>query len=289
MKKHQITIVPTKHPSIVKFESIGFISPNKNYEFNNIDEAVNSPLAKQLFFLPFVKAVYLSSTFIGIQKFDMVEWEDVQEEVKEQLEEFLNSGEVIVTEESAAKQAITVYIENTPNPATMKFVANKPIVPSVFEYKNIDEAKEAPLARELFMLPYVKEIFMDVNYVSITKYDIANWEDVSTELRELIREFIASGKQAVEEAAQLKAVDQLDAISRQIFDIIDKEVKPAVASDGGNIVFSNYDTDTKVVSVILQGACSGCPSSTITLKNGIEGMLKNILGDQISEVVAING
>lgn len=289
MKKHNITIVPTKHPSIVKFESTGFISPNKNYEFNNIDEAVNSPLAKQLFFLPFVKAVYLSSTFIGIQKFDMVEWEDVQEEVKEQLEDYLNSDEIVVVEESAAKQAITVYIENTPNPATMKFVANKPIVPSVFEYKNIDEAKEAPLAKELFMLPYVKEIFMDVNYVSITKYDIANWEDVTTELRELIRAFIASGKQAVEEAAQLRAVDQMDDISRQIFDIIDKEVKPAVASDGGNIVFSNYDTDTKVVSVILQGACSGCPSSTITLKNGIEGMLKNILGDQISEVVAING
>jgi Fe-S cluster biogenesis protein NfuA len=289
MKKHQITIVPTKHPSIVKFESTAFISPNKNYEFNNIDEAVNSPLAKQLFFLPFVKAVYLSSTFIGIQKFDMVEWEDVQEEVKEQLEDYLNSGEPVVVEESPAKQAITVYIENTPNPATMKFVANKPIVPSVFEYKNIDEAKEAPLAKELFMLPYVKEIFMDVNYISITKFDIANWEDVTTELRELIREFISSGKQAVEEAAKQKAVDQMDDISKQIFEIIDKEVKPAVASDGGNIVFSNYDTESKVVSVILQGACSGCPSSTITLKNGIEGMLKNILGDQVSEVVAING
>ena len=288
MKKHQITIVHTKHPSIVKFESTGFISPQKNYEFNTIDEAVNSPLAKQLFFLPFVKAVYLASNFIGIQKFDMVEWEDVQEEVKEQLEDYLNSGEVIVQQEPAEKQAITVYIENTPNPATMKFVANKPIVPSVFEYKNIDEASEAPLAKELFMLPYVKELFMDVNYISVTKYDIVNWEDVTTELRELIRDFISSGKEAVEEAAKVKAVDAMDEISQQIFTIIDTQVKPAVASDGGNIVFSNYDADTKVVSVILQGACSGCPSSTFTLKNGIETMLKNILGDQVSEVVAIN-
>lgn len=289
MNTHQITVVPTKHPSIVKFESTSFISPNKNYEFNNIDEAVNSPLAKQLFFLPFVKAVYLSSTFIGIQKFDMVEWEDVQEEVKEQLEDYLNSDSVIVQEEAPAKQGITVYIENTPNPAVMKFVANKPIVPSVFEYKNIDDAKEAPLAKELFMLPYVKEIFMDINYVSITKFDIAQWEDITTELRELIRNFISEGKQAVEESAQKNAVDQMDDISKQIFEIIDTQVKPAVASDGGNIVFSNYDNDTKVVSVILQGACSGCPSSTYTLKSGIETMLKNILGDQVSEVVAING
>ena len=120
MNTHQITVVPTKHPSIVKFESTSFISPNKNYEFNNIDEAVNSPLAKQLFFLPFVKAVYLSSTFIGIQKFDMVEWEDVQEEVKEQLEDYLkyvNKQEKQLSDIEAQKDELsnTYFKDNKDN------------------------------------------------------------------------------------------------------------------------------------------------------------------------------
>lgn len=292
MSKHHITIVSTKHPSIVKFESDQFISPNKNYEFNNIDEAAASPLAKQLFFLPFVKSVYLASSFIGIQKYDMVEWSDVQEEVASQLEEYLNSGEPVIIE-APTKEPITVYIENTPNPSVMKFVANKPIVSSVFEYKNIDEATDSPLAKELFMLPFVKEVFMDLNYISITKFDVADWEDIGHELRQLISDFLNQEKLVVSNPKQQGStqvdLNNLDETSALIHQIINDQIKPAVASDGGNIVFESYDSETKKVCVILQGACSGCPSSTFTLKNGIESMLKNMLGDKVSEVVAVNG
>jgi Fe-S cluster biogenesis protein NfuA len=291
MSQHQISIVATKHPGILKFESNQFISPNKNYEFNNIDEAVHSPLAQQLFFLPFVKTVYLASNFIGIQKFDMVEWSDVQEEVAKQLEDYLNSGEPVVIE--TTKEPVTVYIENTPNPSVMKFVSNKPLVQSVFEYKNIDEATDSPLAKELFMLPFVKEVFMDLNYISITKFDVADWEEIGHELRQLISDYLNSDKQVVSAPKQqsTSTVEKrdLDETSAIINQIINDEIKPAVASDGGNIVFESYDSETKKVQVILQGACSGCPSSTFTLKNGIESMLKNMLGDKISEVVAING
>ncbi|MCG5643537.1 MAG: NifU family protein [Flavobacteriaceae bacterium] len=299
-KEYTITIIPTNNPNIMKFETNHFVSPHKNYEFKNIDEAKESPLAQQLFHLPFIKTVYVASNFIGIEKYDIVGWEDIKDSLAQQLVEYLNAGQAVVAQDpNEVPQAITVYAENTPNPAVMKYVANKLIVPALFEFKNIDEAKDAPLAKKLFMLPFVKEVFMDQNYVSITKYDVAEWEEISSELRELIRTFMMSGAEAVgattvqKEKAKAPSTllhgSDLDDTSKQIIDILEEHVKPAVASDGGNIMFESYDAQTKKVHVVLQGACSGCPSSTFTLKNGIENMLKNMMGDKIQEVVAING
>jgi Fe-S cluster biogenesis protein NfuA len=299
-KEYTITIIPTNNPNIMKFETNHFVSPHKNYEFKNIDEAKESPLAQQLFHLPFIKTVYVASNFIGIEKYDIVGWEDIKDSLAQQLVEYLNVGQAVVAQDpNEVPQAITVYAENTPNPAVMKYVANKLIVPALFEFKNIDEAKDAPLAKKLFMLPFVKEVFMDQNYVSITKYDVAEWEEISSELRELIRTFMMSGAEAVGAASVQKEKakapstllhgSDLDDTSKQIIDILEEHVKPAVASDGGNIMFESYDAQTKKVHVVLQGACSGCPSSTFTLKNGIENMLKNMMGDKIQEVVAING
>ncbi|CAI8191286.1 MAG: NifU family protein [Flavobacteriaceae bacterium] len=299
-KEYTITIIPTNNPNIMKFETNHFVSPHKNYEFKNIDEAKESPLAQQLFHLPFIKTVYVASNFIGIEKYDIVGWEDIKDSLAQQLVEYLNAGQAVVAQDpNEVPQAITVYAENTPNPAVMKYVANKLIVPALFEFKNIDEAKDAPLAKKLFMLPFVKEVFMDQNYVSITKYDVAEWEEISSELRELIRTFMMSGAEAVGAASVQKEKakapstllhgSDLDDTSKQIIDILEEHVKPAVASDGGNIMFESYDAQTKKVHVVLQGACSGCPSSTFTLKNGIENMLKNMMGDKIQEVVAING
>ncbi|MGB7394187.1 MAG: NifU family protein [Pricia sp.] len=300
MKEYDITVVKTNNSAILKFETNHFLTKGKNYEFKNIDEAKNSPLAQQLFYLPFIKTVYISGNFIGLERYDIVEWDDVKDEVAQQLVEYLNANEPIVNEPDAPqKTAVTVYAEVTPNPAVMKFVANKPIVPSVFEFKNIDEAQNSELAKQLFHFPFVKEVFFDLNYVSVSKYDMAEWNDVTSELREFIREYLASGKQAVsEEAVPVSSngktepdqqLPELDDISQQIANILEEYVKPAVASDGGNILFKSYEADTKKVNVILQGACSGCPSSTFTLKNGIETMLKNMMGDKVNEVVALNG
>ncbi|RAJ11217.1 NifU family protein [Arenibacter echinorum] len=300
MEEFIITVVPTKNPAILKFETNHFITKNNNYEFKNIDEAKISPLAQQLFYLPFIKTVYISGNFIGLERYDIVEWDDVKDSVAQQLVDYLNAGEPVVKEdENQKKVAVTVYAEVTPNPSVMKFVTNKRIVPTIFEFKNIDEAKDSELAKQLFMLPFVKEVFFDVNYVSINKYDVAEWDDITLELREKIRDFIADGKEVVSAAslqkqktiapeAQLEDTN-LDDISKQIIDILEEYVKPAVASDGGNILFKSYEEDTKTVNVILQGACSGCPSSTYTLKNGIETMLKNMMGDMVNEVVALNG
>src|SRR6056297_829698 len=302
MKEYSITVSGTKNPSIIKFEANHILAHRKNYEYKNIDDAKNSPLAQQLFHLPFVKTVYISGNFIGLERYDIVQWEDVKDEVAQQLVEYLNAAEPVVIEEDTDKPiAVTVYAEVTPNPATMKFVASKKIVGSMFEFKNIDEAKDSPLATQLFQFPFVKQVFIDDNYVSVTKYDVAEWEDITIELREHIRNFIADGKKIVSANAEpIKTTESkdsnpsepqedLDDTSLEIIDILEEYVKPAVASDGGNILFKSYEADTKKVNVVLQGACSGCPSSTFTLKNGIETMLKNMMGDKVKEVVAING
>ncbi len=300
MKEYVITVVETNNPAILKFETNHFLTNGNNFEFKNIDDAKNSPLAQQLFYLPFIKTVYISGNFIALERFDIVDWPSVKDEVAQQLVEYLNAGEPIVNEEEDTKKvAITIYAEITPNPAVMKFVANRKIVPAVFEFKNLDEAKGSDLAKKLFHLPYVKEVFMDENYVSITKYEVASWDEVTMELREMIRNFIADGNEVVstkEVAAKSAGAsdtsterETLDSTSVEIINILEEYVKPAVASDGGNILFQSYEEDSKIVNVILQGACSGCPSSTYTLKNGIETMLKNMLGDKVSEVVALNG
>ena len=301
MNTFNVSIQETSNKAIVKFELNQFITKHQSFEFNNIDEAKASPLAQQLFYLPFVKKVYISGNFIAVERYDIVEWTDVQNEVAEQIEAYLNDGGLVVEEsaESSKKVAVTVYAESTPNPAVIKFVANKKIVTSLFEFTSIDEAKASPMATELFHFPFVKSVFFDENYVSITKYDIAEWDDITIQLREFIKNYIENGKEIVSPEAttaqqtstkQLDAkYDGLDDTSKEIINILEEYVKPAVASDGGNIQFISYDAETKNVSVLLQGACSGCPSSTYTLKSGIENMLKEMMKGRVETVEAING
>lgn len=300
MQKFKIKIEPTSNPGIVKFEANHFLTKHTSYEFENIDQAKDSPLAQQLFHLPFVKRVFIAQNFVAIDKFDIVEWADVQEEVAEQIQNYLNEGSTVINEtETSGKIPVTIYAESTPNPAVLKFVANKKLVTSICEFKNIDDAKDAPIAQALFHFPFVKEIFIDENYISITKYDVADWNDITIELREFIRSYIEEGKEVltanatVTHSAAEKIADQdfekLDDTSKSIVNIIEEYIKPAVASDGGNIMFDSYDPESKKVKVVLQGACSGCPSSTFTLKNGIENMLKEMLKDKVEFVEAING
>ena len=288
----------TRNPKILKFEANQFITKNNNLEYSNIDEAKNSPLAQQLFYLPFVKKVYLSGNFIAIERYDIVEWDDVKEEVALQIEEYLNNGGIVVKITSEKKEAITIYSESTPNPNVLKFVSNKKLVDAIFEFNSIEEAKISPFATALFKFPFIKSIFLDKNYVSITKFDVVEWDVVTLELRTFIKSYIEEKKEIVKQNAveklgkttnQDEAFEKLDDTSKEIINILEQHIRPAVASDGGNIEFESYNSDTKLVRVILQGACSGCPSSTFTLKNGIENMLKEILGDRVSKVEAVNG
>jgi len=215
------------------------------------------------------------------------------------------------------KVPVSVYAEMTPNPSVLKFVANKRIIElDSIEFKNIEEAKPSPLASKLFHFPFVKEVFITGNYLAITKYDIVEWDEITMELRELIRDFLAEGNTVLDESAlrsggsdgtqegdadeapqevlsanqphpNEKPKDLWEPIDHKIVELLDEYVRPAVASDGGNIKF--LDHQNGVVSVLLQGACSGCPSSTMTLKQGIEQMLQQMLPGQIKSVQAVNG
>lgn len=300
MSIFKVSIQETSNIAILKFEINQFITQHQSFEFNNVDDAKFSPLAQQLFYLPFVKKVYISSNFVAIERYDIVDWDDVKTEVAAQIEAYLNSGEPVISKGvDVKKTAITVYAESTPNPAVLKFIANKKLFTASYEFTSIDNAKLSPLATALFHLPFVKSVFFAENYVSITKYEVADWNDITMELREFIRTYIEDGKQLVSpEANELleKTTEKIEAnfetlddTSKEIVNILEEYVKPAVASDGGNIQFESYNPDSKVVKVILQGACSGCPSSTYTLKSGIENMLKEMLKGKVSSVEAVNG
>lgn len=297
MSNITVSIQKTNNDTILKFVSTSILINGGSHEFNTIDEAKNAPLAQQLFYLPFVKKIFITANFIAIQKYDIVEWEDVQEEVRTQIEAYLQGGNTVISAtEPTKKQAIEVYAEVTPNPAVMKFGSSKSLTTTDVECKNIDEANEtSPLAQELFHFPFVKEVFISENYVSITKFDMVEWDTIYPELRTFIRGYLQENKTIIKqlstkvESSVITPAKNLDETSTKIIAILEEHIKPAVASDGGNIAFQSYDKEHKIVNVILQGACSGCPSATITLKNGIETMLKDMLPNQINEVVAING
>jgi Fe-S cluster biogenesis protein NfuA len=295
-----VIIKDTQNPTILKFEFPDFITRNQSFEYKNIDEAKDSPLAQKLFYLPFVKTVFISSNFIAIERFSIVEWDDVKQEVAEQIEDYVNNGGVIVTisEDSNKKMPISVYSESTPNPSVMKFVANKALTTKTAEFKSIDETTASPLAKELFKLGYVKEVFFDENYISVTKFESFEWLEITNEIRSFIKTYVENGGVVID-VSQLKEIpkqekqaienfETLDTTSQQIINILEEYVKPAVQADGGNILFDSYNEEEKRVKVILQGACSGCPSSTFTLKNGIENMLKQMLHDEAIIVEAIN-
>ena len=271
MSQFNITVEPTTNENIVKFVTNSFLTQAKSYEFSNIDEAKSSPIAQQLFYLPFVKTVYISQNFIAIEKYNIVSWEDVQEEVSASISDYLSSGKDIISEEVAPKKVpVTIYAESTPNPSVMKFVANKPLANGTYEFKNIDEAVNAPLATALFSFPFVKEVFISSNYVSVMKYNVTEWQDISMEIRDYIRVYIENGKPILNDeilltrseketsnrsASKKGRADNYSEIESEIIAILEEYIKPAVASDGGHIAFDSFDESSKTVRVILQGAC----------------------------------
>lgn len=286
----KVKIERTQNKFINKFEVSNFITNHISNEYNNIDEAKDSKLAQELFYLPFVKKVYITPSFISIERFNIVEWGDIEDEVKNLIENYLNSGQEVISNTKEKKNnPISIYTESTPNPAVLKFVSNKLIVENNLEFNNIDEAQNMEFAKKLFEFSYVKNVFLSKNFVSITKYEIKNWDEIVHELRSFIKNYLENNKILETLVKKEKVEVKLDDTSEKIISILDEYIKPAVSSDGGNILFDSYDSEKKLVKVILQGACSGCPSSTITLKNGIENMLKEMLQGQVETVEAING
>lgn len=188
---------------------------------------------------------------------------------------------------------ISIYTEMTPNPETMKFVANKLLYPGKsIDFPDESFAGPSPLAKELFVFPFIKSIFIASNFVTLTKTsDTDDWLDVIPPIKQFLKEYIENGGTVVneEEAAKVKKeatnmvlADDEDVVKR-IKELLDNYVRPAVEMDGGAIQFKSYNDG--IVYLMLQGSCSGCPSSMITLKAGIEGMMKRMI-PEVTEVMA---
>ena len=204
--------------------------------------------------------------------------------------------------ETSTKVPVVIYAESTPNPSSMKFVADKLLINGgiTAEYLNPAEAKGSPLAVKLFQFPFVKSVFISGNYITISKTEAVSWEDITLELRDFIRNFITEGNIIINELPPKKEVYTDSSFKRtesaytdhavphtetetKIVETLEQYIRPAVEQDGGLISFKSFKEG--IVTVILKGSCSGCPSSTVTLKAGIEALLKRMVPG-VKEVVA---
>lgn len=201
---------------------------------------------------------------------------------------------------TATKSPVMLYTEQTPNPETLKFVTNRMLYKGTADFRTEDLAKEwSPLATALFEMPFVQGVYICNNYVTISKEFNYLWDDIMLKTKAFIKEYVENDGTVINEgfAEEMAKIEEATGDSYQytgeekelvkkIKELIDTHVKPAVEMDGGNIEFKSFDKG--VVTVIMQGACSGCPSSTVTLKSGIEGMLKRMI-PQVTEVVSEMG
>lgn len=176
---------------------------------------------------------------------------------------------------------ITVYSEKTPNPESMKFVANKMILPNdSIDFRAKDQVENCPMAEELFAFDYVQGVFIMNNFVSVTKKPDAEWFAIIPELKKFVQDYLEAGKEIVTPKTSMSEEEESEVVQK-IKELLDNHVKPAVEMDGGAIDFKSFENG--VVTVMMKGSCSGCPSSTLTLKAGIE----NLLTRMIPEVEAV--
>jgi NFU1 iron-sulfur cluster scaffold homolog, mitochondrial len=188
----------------------------------------------------------------------------------------------------AAPKNLNLYLESNPNPNSMKFVVNQMLVPEgmSFDFPDIESAAQAPLAKELFHYPFVDRVFYMSNFVTVTKKEDIEWIEIQDGLKKHILDFLGSGKLILDVSAPPEAPQEEETETvKKIKTILDEYIRPAVEQDGGAITYHSFKN--KKVTVTLQGSCSGCPSSTITLKAGIENLFKKMMPEEVEEVEAL--
>ncbi|WP_417431076.1 NifU family protein [Halpernia sp.] len=291
---HQILIEPTENKKVIKFVTDYTLIPG-SVELDRDSDIKEIPLAQELFKFPFVEKIFITANFIAIAKQDSVEWEHVTEGLKDIIEKELSSNPRIYKQKN--KEIFQVYSEMTPNPNVMKFVSNKVLLEGFVEVKTKETSVIVPLAEELYnKFTFIKEVFISDNFVAVTKDESVEWHEVMVEVATLIADFLNSGKTISYSQPQSHQKPVENIIDRdyteneqKISDILNEYVAPAVEGDGGKISLIEYEVETKTAKMLLQGACSGCPSSTATLKGGIENILKQFLPELVENVEAVNG
>jgi Fe-S cluster biogenesis protein NfuA len=190
--------------------------------------------------------------------------------------------------QQTAPKNLHIYLESNPNPNSLKFVVNEMLVPEgmSFDFPDLASAAEAPLASELFEYPFVERVFYMSNFVTVTKNEETEWLEIQEKLKKHIQAFLESGRMILDAKAGVAApVEEETETIKKIKEILDEYIRPAVEQDGGAITYHSYHD--KKVTVTLQGSCSGCPSSTITLKAGIENLFKRMMPEEVEEVEAL--
>lgn len=290
----QITIEPTANPKVMKFIADYTLIPG-SVELDRNSDISEIPLAQELFNYPFVDKIFITANFVAVAKEDTVEWEHVSESLKNVIEDQLLENPRIY--KSKKRELFPIYAEMTPNPNVMKFVSQRFIVEGFIEVKSKEAADEVPLAKAIFdEFDFVEEVFISDNFVAVTRDNSVEWHQVMVAVRGFIAEYLQQGNKVsnIEPQKHENPVEKL--INRdytddeqKISDILNEYVAPAVENDGGKISLLEYDAENKTAKMLLQGACSGCPSSTATLKGGIENILKQFAPELVEKVEAVNG
>jgi len=290
-----IIIEPTENPKVMKFVADYNLIPG-SLELDRASDFTDIPLARELFKYPFVERIFITANFIAVAKQDGVDWENVAEPLQHIIEDELDKNPRIYQQKNSEEYLI--YAEMTPNPMVMKFVSSKPLLDGFIEVKSPAEAAEVPLAQAIFNeFDFAKEVFISDNFVAVTKNVSVEWHEVMVTVRDFVANYLQNGGEVSKTAAQKHespaaatvAKREYTETEQKISEILDEYVAPAVAGDGGKISLMEYDAETKTAKMLLQGACSGCPSSTATLKGGIENLLKQFVPELVEKVEAVNG
>ena len=289
-----IIIEPTENSKVMKFVADYNLMPG-SLELDRTSDVSELPLAKKLFVYPFVERIFITANFIAVAKQDGVEWENVVEPLKDIIEAELEANPRVYLQKE--KEVQQVFAEMTPNPMVMKFVSTKILLDGFVEVKSKDDAAEVPLAKAIFNeFDFTKEVFISDNFVAVTKNVSVEWHEVMVAVRTFITEYLQNGGK-ISNATPQKHENPVENLmnreytetEQKISDILKEYVAPAVESDGGKISLMEYVPETKTAKMLLQGACSGCPSSTATLKGGIENLLKQFVPELVEKVEAVNG
>ncbi len=291
---HTILIEPTENPKVMKFVADYNLIPG-SLELDRDSDISEIPMAQELFNYPFVERIFITANFVAVAKQDTVAWEHVAESLKNVIEDELLANPRIYLQKK--KELYQIYAEMTPNPNVMKFVSNRLLLEGFVEVKSRDAAYGVPLAEAIFKeFDFAKEVFISDNFVAVTRDNSVEWHQVMMTVRALIAEYLQNGGKISDIEAQKHENPVEKIINRdytedeqKISDILNEYVAPAVENDGGKISLMEYDQENKTAKMLLQGACSGCPSSTATLKNGIENILKQFVPDLVERVEAVNG
>lgn len=290
----RILIEPTENPKVMKFVADYNLIPG-SVELDRETDISEIPLAQELFNYPFIERIFITANFIAVAKQDTVDWDVVVESLKNIIEDQLVANPRIYVQKN--KETLQIFSEMTPNPMVMKFVSTKKLLDGFVEVKDRKDAENIPLAKAIFnQFDFAKEVFISENFVTVTKNVSVEWHEVMVVISDFIRDYLENGGEISNLKPQKHESPVENLINREyteeeqkISDILNEYVAPAVEGDGGKISLMEYIAETKTAKMLLQGACSGCPSSTATLKGGIENVLRQFVPELVENVEAVNG